>query len=75
MRRAMTYQNLKTLTAHQPLPPLATLVFALAVIVLTWEQRRKTRSALHNLSAHHLRDIGLDAAGAKQEATKPFWRG
>jgi uncharacterized protein YjiS (DUF1127 family) len=70
----MTYQNLKTLNAHHPLPPLATVVFALAVTVLKWEQRRQTRSALRNLSAHHLRDIGLFADEARQEATKPFWK-
>lgn len=70
----MTYQNLKTLNAHHPLPPLATVVFALAVTVLKWEQRRQTRGALRRLSDHHLRDIGLDATRAGNEASKPFWR-
>ena len=71
----MAYQNLKTLNAHQPLPPLATLAFGLAVTVLKWSQRRQTRRALYNLSADHLRDIGLDATRAGAEAAKPFWRG
>jgi len=69
----MTYQNLKTLNAHHPLPPLATLMFALAVTVLKWEQRRQTRRALRHLSGAHLRDIGLDASSAGSEAGKPFW--
>jgi uncharacterized protein YjiS (DUF1127 family) len=70
----MTHQNLKTLNATHALPPLATMVFALAVTVLKWEQRRQTRSALRHLSAHHLRDIGVDRQDAQSEGAKPFWR-
>lgn len=71
----MTYQNMKTLNARHPLPPLATAVFGLAVAVLTWEQRRQTRNALRRLPEHHLRDIGIRPAEARAEAAKPFWLG
>jgi uncharacterized protein YjiS (DUF1127 family) len=70
----MTYQNLKTMNAHQPLPPMANIVFALAVTILKWEERRATRQSLRYLSDHHLRDIGLDPQAAASEANKPFWR-
>jgi uncharacterized protein YjiS (DUF1127 family) len=70
----MTYQNIQTLTAHHPLPPVATAVFALAVTVLKWEQRKQTRRALQRLDAHMLKDIGLTPLEAHTECTKPFWQ-
>lgn len=67
----MTYQALTTQTA---LPPLASVVFALAVTVLKWEQRQQTRRALSRLDAHLLADIGLNARAAQAEAKKTFWQ-
>lgn len=69
----MTYQNFETLIAHRPLPPVAAAVFALAVTVLKWEQRRQTRRALKRLDAHMLNDIGLSKYAAEAEADKAFW--
>jgi uncharacterized protein YjiS (DUF1127 family) len=71
----MTYQNIETLIAHRPLPPVATVVFALAVTVLKWEQRRQTRRALSHLDTHILKDIGLTQDEAKIEFGKAFWKG
>ncbi|MDH3579349.1 MAG: DUF1127 domain-containing protein [Hyphomicrobiales bacterium] len=37
-------------------------------------ERGRQRRALARLEDHHLRDIGITRAQAKQEARKPFWR-
>lgn len=70
----MTYDQIQTLTAHRPLPPLANAVFALAVTVMTWEQRQQTRRALKRLDAARLADIGLSQDDARNECKKPFWQ-
>jgi len=70
----MTTQHFATLTAHQPLPPLARVVFALAVTVLKWEQRQQTRRALNRLDPHMLADIGLSPQDARMECKKAFWQ-
>ncbi len=70
----MAYQNVETLIANRPLPPVAAAVFALAVTVLKWEQRQQTRRALKRLDAHMLDDIGLSQRAAQLEANKSFWQ-
>ncbi len=70
----MAYQNYETMIAHRTLPPVATVVFALAVTVLKWEQRRQTRRALKHLDKHMLRDIGLSHKEAQLECKKAFWQ-
>jgi uncharacterized protein YjiS (DUF1127 family) len=40
----------------------------------SWHERARQRRALRHLSAHMLRDIGLDRVSAEAEARKPFWR-
>jgi uncharacterized protein YjiS (DUF1127 family) len=71
MRLSMSDQ---TLTAQTALPPMAAVVFALAVVVLRWEQRQQTRRALNHLDGRLLTDIGLTAQGASLEGKKPFWQ-
>jgi uncharacterized protein YjiS (DUF1127 family) len=71
----MTYDTVKSITAVHPMPPLSGLAFAIALTVLKWEQRRKTRRDLGRMDPHLLRDIGLSADIARTEAEKPFWRG
>ncbi|SEN97581.1 protein of unknown function [Pseudorhodobacter antarcticus] len=66
----MTYQ---TLTAQNSLPPLAAVVFAIAMVVLKWEQRQATRRALTRLDAHLLADVGLAGCVAHAEGRKAFW--
>lgn len=39
-----------------------------------WEQRRRSRRQLRQLSDALLSDIGVDRERARQEADKPFWR-
>jgi uncharacterized protein YjiS (DUF1127 family) len=71
----MSYQNIETLIAIRPLPPVASAVFALAVTILKWEQRRQTRRALSHLDKHMLSDIGLNQHEAEMEHQKAFWKG
>ncbi len=43
-------------------------------LILTWDFRHRSRHSLVNLTAHQLRDIGIDAVSAEVEASKPFWK-
>ncbi|MDG1283007.1 MAG: DUF1127 domain-containing protein [Pseudorhodobacter sp.] len=70
----MTYEAFRTLSSRSALPPVAAVLFAATVLVLKWEERRKTRRALQRLDAHMLRDIGLTGRNAADEIEKPFWR-
>ena len=45
------------------------LLDLLAALYSTWRQRK----ALSELEAHLLDDIGVTAAMAKNEASRPFW--
>lgn len=47
---------------------------ALRQVVVQWMARRRNRQALARLDTHLLRDIGLDAWRAADEATRPFWK-
>ncbi|MCB1350910.1 MAG: DUF1127 domain-containing protein [Geminicoccaceae bacterium] len=65
--------RLAFLDAQAPLPALANVALAVAVIVTKWSIRRKTRKALGRLEPHHLKDIGMTKAQAWREAALPFW--
>jgi uncharacterized protein YjiS (DUF1127 family) len=56
------------------LPPLSRMVLGVAVLVMTWETRRRTRQHLRARDAHMLKDIGIDPVSAMGEAVRPFWR-
>lgn len=70
--RALTRSSTQTLPAQ--LPPLSRLLVDVALLIADWESRLRGRRALARLDTHLLRDIGLDAQLAEDEATKPFWR-
>ena len=42
-------------------------------LLWTWDQRYRQRRQLRELPASLLRDIGINAAEARLEASKPFW--
>lgn len=64
-------RHIRSLTATPVLTGVsARLTRALGI----WTARRQQRSALARLDAHLLRDIGLDAAHAQDEARKQFWQ-
>lgn len=50
-------------------------VLTLFLMVAFWSDRARQRRQLGALPAHLLDDIGIDAAAARREARKPFWRG
>jgi len=66
--------RLTLLSAEQRLPTLATMAVAFAVMVTTWDKRRKTRVQLAKMPPHLYKDIGLNPVDAHREATKPFWQ-
>lgn len=70
-----SYTGIAFDSAMRPLPPFSRIAMAVALTVLAWETRRRTRLAIRRLDAHLLRDIGLDPAEARTEAQKPFWLG
>ncbi|MEL6839846.1 MAG: DUF1127 domain-containing protein [Pseudomonadota bacterium] len=74
MTHALHTAQIQILNADGKLPVLAGLAVKFAVLVVTWDTRRKSRRVLKDLAPHLLRDIGLDAATAQAEAAKPFWQ-
>lgn len=42
--------------------------------LMVWQRRRDDRKRLRDMPDYLLRDVGLDAATARNEADKPFWR-
>lgn len=70
-----TMTGIANVSAMRPLPPLSRVALAIAMAVVTWEQRRQTRVAISHLDGHLLRDIGLTPDQAVHEARKPFWMG
>lgn len=56
------------------LPPMSQGLVALALVLATWDTRRRTRASLLRLDGHLLADIGLDPDRAAFETAKAFWR-
>ncbi len=54
--------------------PLTAALDALVAVASLWTARRRGRRDLGRLSAHQLKDIGLDPLTATQEATRWFWQ-
>jgi uncharacterized protein YjiS (DUF1127 family) len=57
-----------------PLPPLSRFLVSVALMLATWETRRRGRLALARLDDHLLRDIGLSDGRGTREAAKAFWQ-
>ena len=74
MSHVENLNRLSLLSNEQRLPALATFAVAFAVMVTTWEKRRKTRQHLAKLPPELHNDIGIDVHTARTEATKPFWQ-
>lgn len=66
----MPHTNIQTI----PLRARSGLFARILASVLAATIRRRDRQRLGQLDAHLLRDIGLDAQEARNEADKPFWR-
>ncbi|SLN38535.1 hypothetical protein ROJ8625_01775 [Roseivivax jejudonensis] len=56
------------------LAPPAALALTVAVTLVKWSERRRTRRALADLDDHLLDDIGLDRWTAHAEARRAFWQ-
>ncbi len=55
------------------LSAIASLATAMIYGLLTWQRRSEERAVLAGLSAHQLKDIGLDRGQVVLESSKPFW--
>lgn len=75
MMMPSTHAGIAFDSAMRPLPPFSRIVLAIALTVVGWETRRRTRRAIRHLDPHLLRDIGLDPGAARAESLKPFWQG
>lgn len=60
--------------ANRPLTPFSTFALRAVVLLVSWEERRRTRKALHELDDYLLKDLGLTREEAHREATRPFWQ-
>ncbi|MDV7143945.1 DUF1127 domain-containing protein [Tropicimonas sp. TH_r6] len=67
-------QRLETLGRRPTLPLAANLAVGVAVALVNWDCRRRSRRALAKLSPDQLRDIGVTPAEAGWESSKPFWQ-
>ena len=74
MSRTLTMTRMSILSEADRIPALATVAVAFAVVVTTWDTRRRTRKHLGNLPGHLLKDVGLDPLTANREVAKPFWQ-
>lgn len=63
------------LNTGQSMPVLAKWALTVAVQLIAWDHRQRSRRALGQLEDHMLRDIGLTSSTAFEEADKPFWKG
>ncbi|MCF6443240.1 DUF1127 domain-containing protein [Nereida sp. MMG025] len=72
MTRDMPLLDLLDLT--RPLPPFSALVVKVAVALVTWETRARTRKQLAALDDHLLKDIGLARRDATREANRRFYQ-
>lgn len=71
---ALPAQHMDYLNAQHRIPFSAAVALRVAVVLSQWAMRRRTRLALHQLSDHQLRDVGLTYPEAYRECRKWFWR-
>ena len=74
----MTAEQLNaTRSKHAGIPHALDLWSALSRLVGlvgSWRDNARSRYALHGLSDHTLKDIGITRSDAYRECAKPFWR-
>ena len=63
------------LNSGQSIPVLAHWALTVAVQLIAWDHRHRSRKSLSQLEDHMLRDIGLTSSNAFEESDKPFWKG
>ena len=75
--RATTSQRIPNhgpIKFRHPLAFLLAFLLWLARVLLTWQDRVNTRTALSEMPRHRRADVGLDQAMIRRETAKPFWR-
>lgn len=74
MTQIVTREALTYLDKSRPLPLVASVALRVAVVSAKWAEHRRTRQALADLDPHMLKDVGIDALTARQEANRKFWQ-
>jgi len=74
MSPAVHAADLALLANRPTLPTAARIAVRLAVVVVAWDTRARSRRALGKLAPDMLRDIGLTPREAQDEAAQPFWK-
>ncbi|AVR68149.1 MULTISPECIES: DUF1127 domain-containing protein [Pseudomonas aeruginosa group] len=67
-------EHRQRLDGHLPFAVMDTLAQALRRGYRLARHRQQTRRALLELEAAELKDIGLSAEQAREEASRPFWQ-
>ncbi|WP_425050673.1 DUF1127 domain-containing protein [Psychromarinibacter sp. S121] len=60
--------------SRRPLPPFSAAALRFVVMLVKWDERRRTRRSLGTLDPHLLDDIGVTRGEARTEAERPFWK-
>ncbi len=74
MSPAFHAADLAQLASRPSIPAPAAVALRLAVVIVKWDMRHRTRRALMRLDAHELADIGLTPDDARREAALQFWK-
>lgn len=71
---SITARRLDSLQNQPALPLVADMLLLVAVTVVKWDRRRRSRTALARLTPWQLKDIGVTPWDASEEARKAFWQ-
>ncbi|WP_071675384.1 DUF1127 domain-containing protein [Nioella nitratireducens] len=56
------------------LTPAASVALRVVVLLVKWQERRRTRRGLTRLDAHLLKDVGLTGADVQTELARWAWQ-
>ena len=72
---AYTHANTYAYHRHAPVRVFSGLAARAIGLILTWQERARSRRELEQLDDRLLKDIGLNRIDALRESDKPFWKG
>lgn len=67
-------RQLHYLESRLPLAPFSQFALNIAVTLVKWDDRYRTRRSLKRLTDDQLSDIGYSREAANTEAARMFWR-
>ncbi len=72
MTQAQINPALGFLSGRQ-LTPVAAVALRVVVLLVKWQERRRTRRGLTRLDAHLLKDVGLTESDVRAELARRAW--